>query len=91
MILRISAAVEADLRALILHGIGQGLADPVGFVDRLQARLSVLSEHRAAGRPGRIAGTRELVLTGTPYIAVYTIEDSAVCVRRILHGAQQWP
>lgn len=37
------------------------------------------------------AGTRELVVLGTPYVVVYRIEAAAVVILRILHGAQQWP
>jgi len=43
------------------------------------------------GRPGRIEGTRELVVSGTPYIAAYRIVGDTVRVLRVLHGAQQWP
>ena len=44
------------------------------------------------GRPGRVQGTRELVLT-RPFLAVYEVreEEEEVQVLRILHGAQQWP
>lgn len=45
------------------------------------------------GRTGRMRGTRELVVSGTPFIVVYRIQDEAgeVQVIRFLHGAQQWP
>lgn len=43
------------------------------------------------GRPGRVEGTRELVLAPLPFIAVYEIHDEDVQVLRILHGAQEWP
>ena len=43
------------------------------------------------GRAGRVKGTRELVISKTPYIAVYRIIAEAIVVLRILHGAQQWP
>ncbi|MGH9204585.1 MAG: type II toxin-antitoxin system RelE/ParE family toxin [Vicinamibacterales bacterium] len=42
------------------------------------------------GRPGRVEGTRELVLAPLPFVAVYEVHDE-VRVLRILHGAQQWP
>ena len=43
------------------------------------------------GRPGKKAGTRELVLLPLPWIVVYTVSDEVVHVVRILHGAQRWP
>ena len=43
------------------------------------------------GHPGRIDGTRELVISNTPYIAAYRIADNSVRILRVLHGAQQWP
>ena len=43
------------------------------------------------GRPGKTAGTRELVMSPLPYIVVYSVRGDAVYVVRILHGAQQWP
>ncbi|TJV25813.1 MAG: type II toxin-antitoxin system mRNA interferase toxin, RelE/StbE family, partial [Mesorhizobium sp.] len=42
-------------------------------------------------RPGRIAGTRELVVARTPYIAAYAVVADTVRILRILHGAQMWP
>ena len=44
-----------------------------------------------SGRPGRVAGTRELVVTGTPYVAAYQVTRETVRILRVLHGAQQWP
>jgi toxin ParE1/3/4 len=42
------------------------------------------------GREGRIAGTRELIFPGLPYIVVYQVKDQDVEVLRIYHGAQDW-
>jgi toxin ParE1/3/4 len=43
------------------------------------------------GRPGRTKGTRELVFSPLPYIAVYRVKDEAVEIARVLHGSQRWP
>lgn len=50
-----------------------------------------LSRFPKRGRTGRIEGTRELVLSALPWIAVYRVRDEAVEVVRIYHGAQDWP
>ena len=55
------------------------------------AAVGRLADHPAMGRPGRVAGTRGLVVVRTPYIVVYRIEASVVVVLRVLHGAQCWP
>jgi toxin ParE1/3/4 len=49
-----------------------------------------LAPHPNLGRLGRVLGTRELVVARTPYIVAYRIEEAAVVVLRVLHGAQQW-
>jgi len=54
-------------------------------------RVSTLAEFPERGRPGRMRGTRELVLTGLPYLAVYRLNEDEVEILRVLHGAQIWP
>ncbi|CAN7587525.1 type II toxin-antitoxin system RelE/ParE family toxin [Pararhizobium sp. LjRoot235] len=44
-----------------------------------------------SGRSGRIAGTRELVILRTPYVAVYVVLADRIRILRVLHGAQMWP
>lgn len=53
----------------------------------------ILSAHPQAGRPGRVSGTRELVIDGIPFILVYRIVDrlGQLQILRVLHDAQQWP
>jgi toxin ParE1/3/4 len=43
-------------------------------------------ERRYIGRPGRVSGTRELAISGTPYLAVYRVQNNRVEILRILHG-----
>ncbi|MCI0542769.1 type II toxin-antitoxin system RelE/ParE family toxin [bacterium] len=60
-------------------------------VERIFSHISSLSAHPLSGRPGRIQGTRELAISGTKYIAAYTVNDNAVQILAIIHGARQWP
>ena len=43
------------------------------------------------GRPGRVAGTRELVIQGTPLIVAYSVRRGRISVLAVLHGARRWP
>jgi plasmid stabilization system protein ParE len=43
------------------------------------------------GRPGREAYSRELVIPGTPYIAVYRVGAGYLEIVQFLHGAQKYP
>lgn len=61
--------------------------------DRIQEQIDQLIEHPGMGRPGRIKNTRELVISGTPFVVVYRYQRRAkrIEVIRLLHGSQQWP
>ncbi|HEX7758991.1 MAG TPA: type II toxin-antitoxin system RelE/ParE family toxin [Caulobacteraceae bacterium] len=59
--------------------------------ERIDARAEGLSDFPESGRPGRAIGTRELVVTGTPYIIIYQLTADAVRILRIVHGARRWP
>jgi len=54
-------------------------------------RIASLTDFPEMGRTGRRHGTRELVLAGLPYLAVYRIHGNTVQILRILHAAQRWP
>lgn len=53
--------------------------------------VELLSEHPLIGRPGRISETRELVISGTPYIIPYRIRKENIEILRVFHAAMQWP
>src|SRR5437016_5685683 len=60
-------------------------------VAAIRAAVQLLADYPALGRPGRIAGTRELVVPGTPYIVPYRIRGNTVHVLRVFHEARKWP
>ena len=59
--------------------------------DLIESQVELLATTPEIGRPGRVTGTRELVIQRTPYIAAYQVEGKVVRVLRVLHGAQLWP
>lgn len=57
-------------------------------VNEIFQRIELLREFPYRGRPGSEPGTRELIMTPLPYLAVYQIRESVVEVVAIWHGAQ---
>jgi toxin ParE1/3/4 len=59
-------------------------------VQTIRAAVARLANSPHIGRPGRVDGTRELVVTGTPYIVAYAVIDEQVMILSVLHGARKW-
>ena len=61
--------------------------------DRLEHQVDQLIDHPELGRAGRRRGTRELVISRTPFVVVYRVKPrlKRVEILRVLHHAQQWP
>ncbi len=60
-------------------------------VDVIATTVELLAEHPALGRPGRVEGTRELVVPDTPYLVPYRVRGRAVEILRVCQGARKWP
>lgn len=91
MIVRWTSPAAEDLRQIArfvrrdnptaAHHVAKTLFDAANGLDSFPNR----------GRTGRIAGTRELVFPGWPYIMVYEVREQTVEILHIYHGAQSWP
>jgi addiction module RelE/StbE family toxin len=83
-----SAFALADRHAIFDY-IGQDSPRAtVAVDDRIREQVERLSGFPMSGPPGRIDGTREPVIKGTPYIAAYMIVEQRIRILRIIHGAQ---
>lgn len=78
-----SLEVEADDIALDSPEATQRLLDTIAHA------VELLAEHRGLGGPGRIDGTRELVVPDTPYPVPYRVGGNAVERSIICHGCGQ--
>ena len=58
---------------------------------RIIGGVDLLSEQPGIGRHGRVSGTRELVVSGTPYIIPYRVKNNTIEILRVFHGSMQWP
>jgi toxin ParE1/3/4 len=59
------------------------------MAERVLEAVEYMIDHPNMGRPGRLSRTRELVVSGTPLIAVYWVRGSAVQILRVLHHARR--
>jgi addiction module RelE/StbE family toxin len=58
---------------------------------RILTAVEQLAAFPLSGRPGRVPGTRELVIPNTPFLAAYTVGEKETVILAIYHGAQRWP
>jgi len=59
--------------------------------ERIKKEIAHFKEHSGMGRPGRVEGTRELIISDFPYIIPYRVKNDVVEILRVLHGARKWP
>jgi len=72
--------------------IAQDGADNASLVaERILNHVELLATQPQMGRPGRIVGTRELVIGGLPYIIPYRIRGERLELIAVFHGRQKWP
>lgn len=85
-----SALALSDRDDIFTHIEADSPRAVIAVDERIAAAARRLVEFPESGRPGRVPGTRELVVPGTPYIAAYAATTTSVRILRVLHGAQIW-
>lgn len=53
--------------------------------------VDTLSRQPQIGRSGRIDGTREYVVAGTPYILIYRVRKQRLDLLHVYDSRQAWP
>ena len=92
MRLRWTRLAEQDLDQIAEY-IGQDSAAAAARVvlELIDQAETLLPIHPALGRPGRVLGTRELVVGQLPYIIAYRVRDKDLEILRVLHTSRAWP
>ena len=73
------------------HIAKDNLAASARIIVRLTSSVEAIAIHPAMGRVGRIAGTRELVVTPLPYLVAYRVTPETIDILTVLHSAEKWP
>ena len=81
----------SDLQAAGAYIAQENISAARRMAERVNEAVEYLGDQPNLGRPGRLDDTRELVISGTPFIAVYWIRKQNVQILRLLHHAQCWP
>jgi toxin ParE1/3/4 len=69
----------------------ENVSAPEKQLDIIKRAVEQLANFPEMDRPGRVYGTRELVIQSTPYIGAYRLKGSIVEILALLHGARRWP
>src|SRR5271169_1122097 len=86
-----SPEAAADFAGIVgyIHEQNPSAADRVAHT--MYDSAASLQTFPNRGRPGRVVGTRELVLAPLPFIVIYRVKRNVVEIVRVLHGSQRWP
>jgi plasmid stabilization system protein ParE len=60
-------------------------------VQRILDSIAMLPEQPGIGRPGRVPGTRELIVLKTRYIAPYRVQGQTIEILRVFHTSRRPP
>lgn len=85
------ATAERDLIEAVEYVARDSSRAALALQRRIRTQVGQLPQWPYMGRPGAMEGTRELVISRTPYKAVYVLAEGRVEVTRIVHGARLWP
>ena len=81
----------AHLRSLEEYVSQDSPAAATQIADRLISLADRLGRFPEMGRRGRVRGTREMPVPGTPFILAYRVRAQSLVILAVLHAARQWP
>jgi plasmid stabilization system protein ParE len=58
---------------------------------RIWDSSQLLALQPGVGRPGRVQGTRELIISDLPYILPYFQKGNTIYILRVIHTSMIWP
>lgn len=80
----------ANLDDAVEYIAGNNHAAAKNVAQQIWQSSQLLALQPNLGRPGRVAGTRELVTSNLPYILPYIQKGSAVYILRVVHTSMMW-
>ncbi len=91
MKLRWLTLAAQDLEQAEAISLKKAQLSAVQVVLRIIEAVELLANQPGIGRPGRIEGTRELVVEGTPFIVPYRQKNACIEILLVYHQSRCWP
>ena len=91
MTLRVTRPAQADIDNASDYLFNESPRGARLVIGRIASAITQLDRAPYLGRPGRVDGTREWVVSRTGYIVIYEVTEIGVTILRVMHGRQQWP
>jgi toxin ParE1/3/4 len=88
--IRLAKPAEQDLEEIEAYISLDNPAAALRTVARVLEAIEYLLQFPNMGRVGRLVDTRELIVSGTPFIVIYQIRRPNIDVLRILHASRKW-
>lgn len=86
-----TASARQELREAIRYIAEDSPSAARHLLNCIRESAGLLCDMPNMGRLGRVEGTRELVVTATPFVLAYRVGVDAVTVLHMFHGARRWP
>ncbi|MBL8805788.1 MAG: type II toxin-antitoxin system RelE/ParE family toxin [Rhodospirillales bacterium] len=83
-------AAARDLEAIVAYIADHNRQSAEDVYRAIAAAARQLDRFPALGRPGRIDGTRELVVGQSPYILVYAVDGADAVIVAVFHGSRDF-
>lgn len=91
MKIQITKPATADLQEIENYIRQDNSTAAARMILRVLEAIEYLLTYPNMGRVGRVPKTKELVISGTPFIVVYQLRQQIIFILRILHAARKWP
>jgi toxin ParE1/3/4 len=91
MLIRWTSKALDNLDAAVNHIAGDSPGNGQKVAQKIWDSVQLLRQQPGMGRPGRVAGTRELVIPSLPFIVPYAEYNGEIVILRIMHTSMKWP
>ena len=91
MRIRWTRQARADIDAVFEYVAADNIRGAEQTVERIQEAAAILVRHSTAGRTGRVLGTREVIVAGTPWVIPYRVGRGFIDILAVIHASRKWP